>query len=410
MNRLKNKLAGLYAFSGAALLLIILICFGGVIYQKGMNDAEDRMKVDLDRYLQMLQEENHILDSFLGSEEQYSGYAIFLFDGKIPFRFPGKYVTGKEREELLNTCINSGAGYEKWTYLTSGGVAYMVYRGETGDGTKSLYLCMELTGLHHSFFVQFGILFFCFLCGSAILFVLGRLLAGRAIKPVEENRKEQVAFIHAAGHELRSPLAVIRANNAAAGVDGAGNEHYKQIIDDECERMGRLVEDLLILAEGQSEGYDLKEEVFPADTFLIECYEKFGPVCRAEQVPLHISLPEGSEGNIKGDRQRLEQVMGILVHNALTYGATSEGIELELLVLKKYIILSVKDHGPGVDDQQKELIFTRFYRNDKSRKDKEHFGLGLSIAREIISAMGGMIQVKDTPGGGADFQIRIDKN
>lgn len=410
MNGLKNKLANLYMISGAALLLIILLVFGVVIYQKGMNDAGNRMKVDLDRYLQMLRQDNHISDSFLESEEQYSGYAIFMFDGKMPFRFPGEFVTGAEREELLQTCMNSGAGYEKWTRLKSGKVAYLVYRGETEDGTKSLYLCMELNSLYHSFFVQFGILFFCFLCGSAVLIVLGRLLAGRAVKPVEESQKEQVAFIHAAGHELRSPLAVIRANNAAAGVDAERNGHYKQIIDDECERMGRLVEDLLMLAKGQSGGYDLKEEVFPADTFLIECYEKFEPVCREKQIPLHIFLPKEAEGNIKGDRQRLEQVMGILVQNALSYGATPEGIELELQVTKKQIILSVKDHGPGVEKEQKVLIFRRFYRNDKSRKDKEHFGLGLSIAREIVSAMDGKIEVADTPGGGADFQIKMDRN
>lgn len=414
MNGLKNKLAGLYAVSGAVLLLMVLLSFGAVIYQKGMNDAGSRMKVDLDRYLHMLQTENHITDRFLKEEEQYSGYALFLFDGKIPFRFSGEYVTGEEREALLLTCLNSGAGYEKQTKLKSGGVSYLVYRGETGDGSKSLYLCMELTQLYRSFLTQFAILFFCFLCGSGALVLLGRFLAGRAVKPVEENQKEQTAFIRAAGHELRSPLAVIRASNAAAGVDSEKKGHYQQVIDDECERMGRLVEDLLTLAKGTGGGYDLREERFAADTFLIECFEKYEPVCRQKQVPLHISLPEEAAGTIKGDRQRLEQVIGILVHNALSYGATAEGIELGLRNGKKQIVLSVRDHGPGIADDRKEKVFERFYRDDESRKDKEHFGLGLSIARELVQAMGGKIEAADTPGGGAEFQIKMqiktDKN
>lgn len=407
MNGLKNKLAGLYAIFGAAILMIILLSFGAVIYQKGMNDAGSRMKVDLDRYLHMLQTENTITDSFLKEEEQYSGYAIFLFYGKFPFRFPGEYVTGEEREELLRTCLSSGAGYKKPTKLKSGGVPYLVYRGETGDGSKGLYLCMELTQLYRSFLAQFAILFLCFLCGSGALVLLGRFLAERAAKPVEENQKEQAAFIRAAGHELRSPLAVIRANNAAAGVDAERQAHYQQVIDDECERMGRLVEDLLTLAKGTGGGYDLKEERFAADTFLIECFEKYEPVCRQDQIPLHISLPEEAAGTIKGDRQRLEQAVGILIHNALSYGATEKGIELGLWIDKKQIVLWVRDHGPGIADERKEKVFERFYRGDESRTDKEHFGLGLSIARELVQAMGGSIEAVDTPGGGAEFRIKM---
>lgn len=102
--------------------------------------------------------------------------------------------------------------------------------------------------------------------------------------------------------------------------------------------------------------------------------------------------------------------MGILIQNAVSYGAAEKGIELELEESKKHIVISVKDHGPGVLPEERENIFRRFYRTDQSRKDKEHFGLGLSIAKELVDAMGGRIEVADTPGGGADFKIRLSKN
>lgn len=406
MNRLKRKLTGLYTVSGIAILAVILFAFGFIIYEGKNIDVMNAMEEQGDRYLNMLDNENHIADSFLRNEEQYSEYAIFLFDGKNALRFPGEYLKGEEREKLLYLCLE--AGNQNWMRIKSGNVRYLVY--SAGSGDKSIYLCKSMTRFYRELYVPFGILFCCLLGGSVIIYLLGRLLADQAIKPVEENQKEQMAFVHGAGHELRSPLAVIRSNNAAAGVDREKEGHYRQIIDDECERMGRLVEELLVLAAGQTRGYDIKEERFLADTFVIECYEKFGPVCRQKEIPLSIRLPENQGGEILGDKQRLEQVVGILIQNAVSYGATGKGIELGLEVNRKWITIFVKDHGPGIPDEQKEEVFRRFYRNDKSRKDKEHFGLGLSIAKEIIEAMGGRIEVADTDGGGADFRIRLNKN
>lgn len=408
MNRLKKKLAGLYTVSGIAILAVILFAFGFIIYEGKNRDVMNAMEEQGDRYLNMLETENYIEDSFLKAEERYSECAIFLFDEKSALRFPGEYLKGEKREELLLLCLE--AGNQNWFRLKSHKVWYLVYSAETRNGERSLYLCKSMNRFYKELFLPFAILLCCLLGGSAVLFVLGRLLAGQAVKPVEENQKEQLAFVHGAGHELRSPLAVIRSNNAAAGIDKEKTEHYRQIIDDECERMGHLVEELLVLAAGQTRGYDIKEEVFPADTFLIECYEKFESVCRESRVPLSIFLPDGDGGEIKGDKQRLEQVVGILIQNAVSYGATEKGIELKLEVSRKWIVISARDHGPGIPPEEREEIFRRFYRTDKSRKDKEHFGLGLSIAKELIDAMGGKIEVADTPGGGADFRIRLNRN
>lgn len=408
MNRLKRKLAGLYTASGIAVLSVILLAFGFISYEGKNWDVMNAMEEQGGRYLDMLENQNHIEDSFLETEERYSECAIFLFDGKNALRFPGEYLKGAEREELLFLCLEAGS--QNWIRLKSGGDRYLVYSTESRNGEKSLYLCKSMNQFYKELFLPFGILLCCFLGGSAVLFGMGRLLAGQAIKPVEENQKEQMAFVHGAGHELRSPLAVIRSNNAAAGVDQERTEHYRQIIDDECRRMGRLVEELLVLASGQTKGYDIREELFLADTFIIECYEKFEPVCREGGGRLSVFLPDDKGVEIKGDKQRLEQVVGIFIQNAVSYGDVEKGIELGLKESRKHIVISVKDHGPGVLPGEREDIFRRFYRTDKSRKDKEHFGLGLSIAKELIDAMGGRIEVADTPGGGADFRIRLNKN
>lgn len=407
MNRLKKKLAGLYTISGIAVLAVILTAFAYIVYEGKNTDMMNAMEEQGNRYLDMLQTQNHIEDSFLRAEERYSECVIFLFDGKNAFRFPGEYLQGEEREELLFLCLE--AGNRNWFNIKAGNTRYLVYGTGTWNGDKSLYLCKSRNRFYKELALPFAILFFCFLGGSSMLLLLGKLLAAQAVKPVEENQKEQMAFVHGAGHELRSPLAVIRSNNAAACVDREKESHYRRIIDDECERMGHLVEDLLVLASGRTRGYDIKEEVFSADTFIIECYEKFGPVCRESGCALSVLLPDDKSFRIRGDKQRLEQVVGIFVQNAVSYGASEKGIQLGLEADRKHITISVMDHGPGIKREEREEIFRRFYKSDQSRKDKEHFGLGLSIAKELIEAMGGRIEVADTPGGGADFRIRLNK-
>ena len=191
MNRLKRKLAGLYTASGIAVFSVILFAFGFIIYEGKNRDVMDAMEEQGGRYLDMLENENHIEDSFLETEERYSECAIFLFDGENAFRFPGEYLKGAEREELLFLCLEVGS--QNWFRLKSGRERYLVYSTESRNGEKSLYLCKNMDQLYKELFLPFGILFFCLLGGSAMLFGMGRLLAGQAVKPVEENQKEQMA-------------------------------------------------------------------------------------------------------------------------------------------------------------------------------------------------------------------------
>jgi signal transduction histidine kinase len=93
------------------------------------------------------------------------------------------------------------------------------------------------------------------------------------------------------------------------------------------------------------------------------------------------------------------------VHNAISYTPENGKIDISLSYEKKRFTISVADNGIGIADDEKSKIFDRFYRSDKSRNSKEHFGLGLSIATEIAAAHKGNITVSDTPNGGATFTV-----
>lgn len=117
------------------------------------------------------------------------------------------------------------------------------------------------------------------------------------------------------------------------------------------------------------------------------------------------SIPENELPPITGDKERLQQVLGILIDNAVSYTPRNTTITLRCYVLNKHVYMEVEDHGAGITDIHKKHIFDRFYRVDSARNDKKHFGLGLSIAKEIIQLLGGKISIQETAGGGATFQI-----
>lgn len=107
------------------------------------------------------------------------------------------------------------------------------------------------------------------------------------------------------------------------------------------------------------------------------------------------------------DKERITQVLGILLDNAMSHSKSNDTIEMGAVVHQKHIVFYVADHGCGIPDAEKEKIFDRFYTGDRSRTDKNHYGLGLSIAKEIVKLHHGSITIKDTPNGGCTFEINI---
>ena len=105
--------------------------------------------------------------------------------------------------------------------------------------------------------------------------------------------------------------------------------------------------------------------------------------------------------------ERISQVLGILLDNAISYVPANGKIVLSLSQTETHFLIRVKDNGPGIPDSAKTSVFRRFYQADSARNNRQHFGLGLCIAYEIISLHKGTISVLDTPGGGSTFQISL---
>ncbi len=246
------------------------------------------------------------------------------------------------------------------------------------------------------------------LAALVLLALFAWYFTGRAVRPLAESRRRQNEFIAAASHELRSPLAVIHASLSALK-DAAPEkaEHFTQLADGECMRMSRLVGDMLALANADSGSWTMYLEDAEPETLLLDVAEGFEHAAREKGVRLAVALPEKALGRFRWDRQRMVQALTVLTDNGLSYTPAGGSLGMGVERAGSGVRFTVADTGPGIPDGEKERVFERFYRTDRARTDREHYGLGLCIAREIISLHGGTIRAEDTPGGGATFVVEL---
>lgn len=242
------------------------------------------------------------------------------------------------------------------------------------------------------------------------LFVFSWFFTGHLIQPLKESRKKQTEFIAAASHELRSPLAVILSSvQAMEGAREQEKEIFLSNIKRESQRMARLVQDLLSLANADNHSWQLCLKKQELDTILLLEAEAFEPVMKEKGIRLLVELPKEEVDVCVCDGARITQVLSILLDNGASYVQKGGQICLKLTEEKDHFMVQVKDNGPGIPKEEQKDIFQRFYRTDKARRDKQHFGLGLSIAREIAVLHEGSLTVRDTPGGGATFILTLPK-
>lgn len=223
----------------------------------------------------------------------------------------------------------------------------------------------------------------------------------KALHPVEAAKNSQNIFIASASHELRSPLAAIQS---CAEIMEVSPE--RDSILQECKRMAGLIQAMLSLAACDAGIWQMDFQETDIDMLLFETWETFSEKARKKDIQLNLDVEE-SYPSIYCDKGQITQALGILLNNAISYSPSNTSIELGARVKAKKLVISVTDHGQGIRDSEKEKVFQRFYSGDPSRTDKSHYGLGLSIAQEIVKQHCGTICLKDTVNGGCTFELML---
>jgi signal transduction histidine kinase len=211
---------------------------------------------------------------------------------------------------------------------------------------------------------------------------------------LERQDRSRARFLADVSHELRTPLTVVRGEAEVtlrdAGADLAAHKQALRQIIGQAQEMSRLVEDLLALARSESEDLHFERELIDLSEVAAEAAREASILGGARRLAIHAALADVLP--VEGDRQRLKQVVMILLDNAVKYSPEGEAVDLDVAGNGERVSLSVTNRAPRLGEDDLPHVFERFYRGGPDAGEAEPgSGLGLSIARWLVERQGGSI-------------------
>ncbi len=224
-----------------------------------------------------------------------------------------------------------------------------------------------------------------------VIYAISKKVSKIIVKPVKEAFEKQKQFISDASHELKTPLAVIEAN-ADVLENEINSNKWLRYIQNEISNMNKLINDLLLLAKVENVD-NLKEfEQFNLSNELEIVLSMFESIAYENQVVIKNNISKNIMLN--GTKEDVQRIVSILLDNAIKHTDAKKEVIVELKCEKNVILLEVKNMGKPIPEAEREKIFERFYRVDKSRnRDEKRYGLGLAIAKSTIEKYNGKIEV-----------------
>ncbi|WP_052737646.1 cell wall metabolism sensor histidine kinase WalK [Bacillus sp. SA1-12] len=273
-----------------------------------------------------------------------------------------------------------------------------------------LYIGKNITDLSELLNGLFKILVISALIFSGIAYSFSRIMSRRAMVPIEQAFRRQQEFVADASHELRTPLSVMLSSLDILEMENQDqNEMAGKMVDnlkDEVKRMTGLVGDLLTLARSDSDDQKITFEEFNLYSVAERTIASFEAHALAKRINLELNSPEMVM--INGNKERLTQLLYILLDNAIKYSQDAGSVTLSIWKEANMMLISVRDTGIGMDPKELPHIFERFYRVDKARtRQQGGHGLGLSIAKWIVELHNGRISVESKLGEGSTFLVKI---
>jgi signal transduction histidine kinase len=314
-------------------------------------------------------------------------------------------------QEAFQTALAKGSDLRTITLDDGRRARLLTYRLTRSDGPAALQLVRELSDQDQVLNQLFVGLITLGTFSMALVGATSWWLAGRALRPAQEAWERQQRFIASASHELRAPLTLIRASAEVALRDLPPDESdQRALLHDvlaESDHMRRLVDDLLTLTRLDSGQLTLTKETIDLTALLASIQRQAARL--GEQRGVAVELADVG-GLVQADTERLQQVVLIALDNALRYTPAGGRITLAATPTERTVQIRVADTGCGIAPEHLPHIFERFYRADPARgRENSNAGLGLSIAKGLVEAMGGRIAVESTVGVGTTVVISLPR-
>lgn len=227
------------------------------------------------------------------------------------------------------------------------------------------------------------------------------------LKYQDSLRKTLISDI---SHEIRTPLNVLQ-NNIEALIDGIFPVTTERLnnLNEEVIRFGRLIDNLNVLKEFESESIKLYYEKIALDSFITDICKDFYMAAENKNVKIEYHYDHPGKYFITGDRDNLRQVFFNLLSNAVKFTAENGAITIRLFSEGTQNVVEIKDNGIGIKKEDLPFVFERLYRGDKSRNQIEGTGIGLTIVKNILDLHQASVEIKSKEGKGTTVKVRFEK-
>lgn len=397
IKKLESKVFWILMVSISTIVLGVIILFAILNYNNTINAATSMLD-RFDNFFRMPNDERTQTNND---------------DNRMEIDLSETYTYMIENGKIVDSIGNKNEDIEQYVYKAykqnreKGIVGNYVYKVRTSKmkDERTTIILME----DESVVTRIKFIYIYAISGSIIsiiiAYAISKKVSNMIVKPVKETMESQKRFISDASHELKTPLAVIEAN-ADVLESNIGKSKWMEYIQSEIASMDKLINNLLFLAKVENvkelkekENFDLTQEVkMTASMFESMAYER--------KVKIEDKIEENVSFN--GNKEDIKQVLSVLIENAIMHTKENGKIVVELNKEKGTTVLQVSNEGEEIPKEEREKIFERFYRVDKSRNRKEkRYGLGLAIAKSIVvEGYNGKIGV-DCKDGVTTFKVTL---
>lgn len=279
--------------------------------------------------------------------------------------------------------------------------------GESGRRPPSMASIEELETLQQRSLINLVAvnLFILVLGGGGSYF-----LAGQTLRPIKKMMDEQADFIANASHELRTPLTTLRLEMETALLQKKMSANQvRQVISSNLEELSSLevlTNDLLRFSQIKSHYNNTQLQKTSVESVLQRAIKKTAILAKHKNIHLNVHFQPAT---VLADASSLSECFTILLDNAVKYSSINQEISITTTREKEHVIISVQDHGVGIAEAELPFIFQRFYRSEKTRSLTDGFGLGLALAKDIVTRHGGSISVISQLKHGSTFTVTLPR-
>lgn len=379
IKKLQKKLTTLLIFLLTIIWIGILLLFLNSTYKNNLKDEKE----DVRSALREIKWKNFIRTQGTALDLEDIGYCVFQIDDYKQPHILFQTFTNKTDEELLRYAKKYSLTWKK-THQTYKYIYIYKLR------KKQLMLISSAPALQAT--IPAIVLCIFLLFGGLILFTFSsRIISRWLTQPIEDMISSEKKFISNASHELKTPLAVIRANTQLLQKEISADNKHLEYIHQETERMIVLVNKMLTLVRLDTAQNQAQPKRFRVDEALYDIIYPMESFAYEKKIRITVDIQK--EMYIDGIEDQIQNLLSILLNNAISYTPEYGEIVIRAYIQAKKFYLKVSNSGDPIPEEIRDRLFERFFRADEAREDNGHYGLGLSIASSIAANHGGRIRV-----------------